>query len=152
MIVKKSRFTFQNQSLLSGNICYTHALEDTSALLLFRPNLICKNNAFEKDSLLDALKFHFHDKKRNNQLALSYKDLTTRTKSSKTWNEVESQEYFCKSMIETDIAVVTVQIDSPVMTTYIKARRTSFAEQLANLGKAHNKDNILHCNMLFTLF
>ena len=42
---------------------------------------------------------------------------------------------FCMKVVEDDIAAVTITLGSPVLMTSIRAKKTTFAEQLATFGK-----------------
>ena len=55
----------------------------------------------------------------------------------------------CEEIVDTNLAVVTIQIDTPVLTTMVKSRKTSFSEQLANLGRA--KSNLETCSLHIVL-
>ena len=41
----------------------------------------------------------------------------------------------CKSVVNNDLAVVTIQFGAPELQTIVKSKRTTFSEQLATLGK-----------------
>ncbi len=58
----------------------------------------------------------------------------------KLLSEEEELDLLCRSVLEGDLAMVTVKLGSPTLVTSVRARKTTFAEKLATFGPERERE------------